>query len=146
MAKLLLEACGVPKREGARFVGSGIWSLPFEQPGDYYGRHCSTVFFRLPNRWILVEMGPRTVGYVDANSRLYSVISYKILYTLPETDSSALANRPSQKETSVFQPSIFRCDILVSGTGVICKGFQPLTWRIIPVSKWLITMVSKSFE
>jgi len=38
--------------------------------------------------------------------------------TLPETNSSHLKipeNRASQKETSVFQPSIFRGELLVSG-------------------------------
>ena len=34
--------------------------------------------------------------------------------TLPETNI-APENRPSQKETIVFQPSIFRCELLVSG-------------------------------
>ena len=37
------------------------------------------------------------------------------IYTLPETNIFAPENRPSQKETIVFQPSIFRCELLVSG-------------------------------
>ena len=34
--------------------------------------------------------------------------------TLPETNQNAPENRPSQKETIVFQPSIFRCKLAVS--------------------------------
>ena len=36
------------------------------------------------------------------------------LYTLPETSKFAPEKRPSQKETIVFQPSIFRCQLAVS--------------------------------
>ena len=35
--------------------------------------------------------------------------------TLPETNSLPLKIGPSQKERIIFQPSIFRCDMLVSG-------------------------------
>ena len=35
--------------------------------------------------------------------------------TLPETNSLPAENRPSQKETIVFQLSIFRRELLVSG-------------------------------
>ncbi len=35
--------------------------------------------------------------------------------TLPKTNQNASENRPSEKETIVFQPSIFRCELLVSG-------------------------------
>ena len=35
--------------------------------------------------------------------------------TLPETNSSHLPGSSSQKETIVFQPSMFRCELLVSG-------------------------------
>ena len=35
--------------------------------------------------------------------------------TLPKTKQTAPENRPSQKETIVFQPSFFRCELLVSG-------------------------------
>ena len=55
---------------------------------------------------------------------------------LPETNSSPLKNSPSQKETIVFQPSIFRCKPLVSGRvfSFFCHrfflypfSFQPFT-------------------
>ncbi len=35
--------------------------------------------------------------------------------TLPKTNSTAPENRPSEKETIAFQPSIVRCKLLVSG-------------------------------
>ncbi len=35
--------------------------------------------------------------------------------TLPETHQNTPENRPSQEETIVFQPSIFRRELLVSG-------------------------------
>ena len=38
----------------------------------------------------------------------------QLALTLPETNI-APENRPSQKEGLVFQPSIFRCELLVSG-------------------------------
>ena len=36
-------------------------------------------------------------------------------FTLPETNSKAPENRPGPKRKRVFQPSIFRCEMLVSG-------------------------------
>ena len=43
-----------------------------------------------------------------------------VINTLPETNM-APENRPSQKETIVFQPSIFRCKQAVSGReGSLC--------------------------
>ena len=40
-----------------------------------------------------------------------------MLNTLPETNGEFTPeNRPSQKEMIVFQPSIFRCELLVSGS------------------------------
>ena len=55
----VLEACGGPKREGARFVG------PFEQPGDYYGRHVATVFSDFLTKWApeLLDMWMRIPAY-----------------------------------------------------------------------------------
>ena len=53
--------------------------------------------------------------------------------TLPETNI-ALENRVSQKETIVFQPTIFRGELLVSG-GYIVEGgpkfsnFSPRFWE-----------------
>ena len=38
----------------------------------------------------------------------------------------------------------FKKERITSGTPLGPKNFLPSTWRIIPVSKWLITMVSKS--
>ena len=56
------------------------------------------------------------------------VIKINCQVTLPETNI-APEDRPSQKETIVFQSSIFRCELLVYR--------RVSTWRIIPVSKWL---------
>ena len=44
--------------------------------------------------------------------------------TLPRTNV-APENRPSQKETIVFQPSIFRCKLLVSGRVVVKVDGDP---------------------
>ena len=54
--------------------------------------------------------------------------------TLPETNIAS-ENRTSQKETIVFQPSIFRCELLVSG-------------RVHPVDNnhELITLHPNNFE
>ena len=41
--------------------------------------------------------------------------------TFPETNIVP-ENRPSQKETIVFQPSIFRCELLVSRRVTCCLG------------------------
>ena len=47
-------------------------------------------------------------------SRGKSLMQKKCRLTLPETNI-APENRPSQKETIVFQPSNFSCELLVSG-------------------------------
>ena len=44
-------------------------------------------------------------------------------FTLPETHSKSPENRPSQKEASIFQQSILRCENV---------SFREGTWRIIP--------------
>ena len=45
----------------------------------------------------------------------WSWYQFLLLDTLPETNVFAPEKRPSQKETIVFQPSIFRRELLVSG-------------------------------
>ena len=58
---------------------------------------------------------------------LLGVYPYLVLYTLwstlPETNI-AHTNRPSQKETIIFQPSIFRCELLVSERVLYPKVFS----------------------
>ena len=53
--------------------------------------------------------------------------------TLPETNSKfAPENRPSQKERKlVFQPSIFRCELLVSGR--LQFPFLEALWLKLPL-------------
>ena len=45
-----------------------------------------------------------------------------LVYTLPET-SVTPESRPSQKDTNLFQPSLFRCELLVSGRVVLLLDF-----------------------
>ena len=51
---------------------------------------------------------------MSAESALQPISKHFRLYTLPETNKFAPEKRPSQKETIVFQPSIFRCQLAVS--------------------------------
>ena len=64
-----------------------------------------------------------------------SIISYLCINRLPESNIEP-ARKPSQNESSLPIHPFSGANMLVSG--------RVGTWRIIPVSKWLVTMVSKS--
>ena len=56
--------------------------------------------------------------------------SFVVMITLPETNVAA-ENRPSQKETIVFQPSIFRCECLLLVSGRVFCLFHLTTLKVI---------------
>ena len=58
---------------------------------------------------------------------------FKVL-TLPKT-AKAYENRPSQKETLVFQPSIFRGELLVSGRVIRNKATNATTEQCLTFQK-----------
>ena len=69
----------------------------------------------------------------------------KNLITLPKTNSSHLKIGRAQKETIVFQPSIFRCKLLVSGRVFIFFKGNPVLIAYTPGSTNIAGWISGDF-
>ena len=76
-------------------------------------------------KWVIKEQ--LRPGYVFAE--IFSPMKRKVCLPSLKLTAKAPENWPSQKETIVFQPSISRCELLVSG-------------RVIPQNVW--NLVSSS--
>ena len=84
------------------------------------------------SRWICFFVFKGTNWTVNSDSWCFVCLQIRDLtkdpwITLPETNI-ATENRPSQKETIVFQPSIFRCYVS-SQEGVFYTKFRKFLWK-----------------